>query len=85
MPCWPSTPIWNANWPTRNCTPMPRNVNLSKREADASVTIDRPTTDSFVTSKLAEYRLLPYAAPAYLEQRAPIRDIVMILAGRAEP
>jgi len=42
---------------------MPRNVNLSKREADASVTVDRPTTDSFVTSKLTDYRLLPYAAP----------------------
>lgn len=60
---------------TVDLLPMPRNVNLSKREADASVTIDRPTTDSFVTSKLAEYRLLPYATRSYLEQRPPIRDI----------
>ena len=60
---------------TVDLLPMPRNVNLSKREADASVSIDRPTTDSFVASKLAEYRLLPYATRSYLEQRAPIRDI----------
>ena len=54
---------------------MPRSVNLSKREADASVTIDRPTTDSFVTSKLTPYRLLPYATADYLRQQGPIRDV----------
>lgn len=59
---------------TVDLLPMPRNVNLSKREADASVTVDRPTTDSFVVSKLAQYRLLPYATPAYLQAHAPIRS-----------
>lgn len=59
---------------TVDLLPMPRNVNLSKREADASVTVDRPTTDSFVVSKLAQYRLLPYATPAYLEAHPPIRS-----------
>ena len=60
---------------TVDLLPMPRNVNLSKREADASVTIDRPTTDSFVTSKLAEYRLLPYATPEYLREHPVVRDV----------
>lgn len=60
---------------TVDLLPMPRHVNLSKREADASVTVDRPTTDSFVTSKLAEYRLLPYATAAYLEQHPSIRNV----------
>lgn len=60
---------------TVDLLPMPRNVNLSKREADASVTVDRPTTDSFVTSKLTDYRLLPYAAPSYVAQCGPLRHM----------
>lgn len=60
---------------TVDLLPMPRSVNLSKREADASVTVDRPTTDSFVTSKLTPYRLLPYATADYLRQQGPIRDV----------
>ncbi|WP_026437395.1 LysR family transcriptional regulator [Acidovorax sp. JHL-9] len=60
---------------TVDLLPMPRNVNLSKREADASVTVDRPTTDSFVVSKLAEYRLLPYATQAYLQQQPAIVSV----------
>lgn len=60
---------------TVDLLPMPRSVNLSKREADASVTVDRPTTDSFVTSKLTRYRLLPYATADYLRQQGPIRDV----------
>lgn len=60
---------------TVDLLPMPRNVNLSKREADASVTVDRPTTDSYVTSKLTEYRLLPYATPHYLERHDVIKDV----------
>ena len=55
--------------------PMPRNVNLSKREADASVTVDRPTTDSFVTCQLTQYRLLPYATPHYLEHHASVQTV----------
>lgn len=60
---------------TVDLLPMPRNVNLSKREADASVTVDRPTTDSFVASKLAEYRLLPYATRTYLQQHPAIESM----------
>jgi len=62
--------------------PMPRNVNLSKREADASITVDRPTTDSFVTSKLAEYRLLPYATSAYLSQHPRIASVADLVDHR---
>ena len=54
--------------------PMPRHLNLSKHEADASITVDRPTAENFVTSKLADYRLLPYATPAFLRQHAGIRS-----------
>lgn len=67
---------------TVDLLPMPRNVNLSKREADASVTVDRPTTDSFVTSKLAEYRLLPYATPAYLAQHPAIQTVADLTGHR---
>lgn len=67
---------------TVDLLPMPRNVNLSKREADVSVTVDRPTTDSFVTCKLTEYRLLPYATPKYLQQQAPIEDVAELARHR---
>lgn len=60
---------------TVDLLPMPRNINLSKREADASVTVDRPTIDSFVTCKLAEYRLLPYATREYLRRHPPIHGV----------
>lgn len=67
---------------TVDLLPMPRNVNLSKREADASVTVDRPTTDSFVTVKLADYRLLPYATPGYLQRHPPIHSVADLAAHR---
>lgn len=67
---------------TVDLLPMPRNVNLSKREADASVTVDRPTTDSFVTSKLAQYRLLPYAMPGYLQQHPAIQSVADLAGHR---
>jgi len=37
--------------------PMPRFVNLSKREADISVTIERPVSGNYVVTKLADYAL----------------------------
>ncbi len=55
--------------------PMPRNINLSKREADASVSLERPTNNQFVTSKLCDYRLLPYATAEYLDRHAPITTV----------
>lgn len=67
---------------TIDLLPLPRHVNLSRHEADAAVTIDRPTTDSFVTAKLADYRLLPYATAEYLKQHAPIRSVADLAAHR---
>jgi DNA-binding transcriptional LysR family regulator len=60
---------------TVDVLPMPRNLNLSRREADASVTIDRPSANSFVTRKLSEYRLLPYATADYLKANPPISGV----------
>jgi len=58
---------------TVDILPLPRTLNLSKREADASVAIDRPSANSFVTCKLSDYRLLPYASTAYLETHPPVK------------
>lgn len=60
---------------TVDVLPLPRSLNLSKREADASVAIDRPSANSFVTCMLSKYRLLPYATPEYLDQHPQIKDI----------
>ncbi|TCS39102.1 DNA-binding transcriptional LysR family regulator [Paucimonas lemoignei] len=67
---------------TVDLLPLPRHVNLTRREADATITIDRPTTDSFVTSKLAEYRLLPYATREYLDQHPPIQTLADLASHR---
>ncbi|MBB5391504.1 MULTISPECIES: LysR family transcriptional regulator [unclassified Herbaspirillum] len=53
--------------------PLPRSLNISKREVDTSVALDRPRANSFVTRKLGEYRLLPYATPEYLARHPRIR------------
>lgn len=55
--------------------PLPRSLNISKREVDTSVALDRPETNSFVTRKLGDYRLLPYATPEYLDRHPPIRRV----------
>ncbi|ACC74026.1 LysR family transcriptional regulator [Paraburkholderia phymatum] len=67
---------------TVDVLPLPRNVNLSKREADASVAIDRPSANSFVTCKLTEYRLLPYATPQYLSEHPPIKTTEDLIGHR---
>lgn len=54
--------------------PVPRFVNLSKREADFAVTIERPEEGSYVVSKLTDYCLKLYATPAYLKTHPPIRE-----------
>ncbi len=60
---------------TVDILPLPRALNLSKREADASVAIDRPSANSFVTCMLAKYRMLPYARQDYLDKSPPIKDV----------
>ena len=55
--------------------PMPRFVNLSKREADISVTIERPVSGNYVVTKLADYALQLYATPGYLARQRPIEKL----------
>lgn len=55
--------------------PVPHFVNLSKREADIAITLERPTRGPFVSSKLCDYRLRLYATTEYLEQHQPIHCI----------
>lgn len=45
---------------------VPRFVNLSKREADIAVSIERPETGAYVVSKLSDYKLQLYATRSYL-------------------
>ncbi len=37
--------------------------------------VDRPSANSFVTCKLSDYRLVPYATPEYLDNHPPIRTV----------
>ncbi len=53
---------------------VPRFVNLSKREADLAVSVERPRTGSYVVSKLSDYRLAVYGTPDYLARHPPIRQ-----------
>ncbi|HEX8258546.1 MAG TPA: LysR family transcriptional regulator [Allosphingosinicella sp.] len=46
--------------------------SLSKRDADLVVSVSRPPTGRLKVSKLIDYDLALYAAPAYLAGRAPI-------------
>jgi DNA-binding transcriptional LysR family regulator len=43
-----------------------RSFSLSKREADISITLDRPSSGRIVSRKLTDYRLRMYAHPGYL-------------------
>jgi len=55
--------------------PMPRFVNLSKHEADISVSIERPLSGNYVVTKLSDYVLKLYASRDYLEQHPPITEV----------
>ena len=55
--------------------PVPHFVNLSKREADIAITLERPTRGPFVSTKLCDYRLRLYATADYLEKHEPIRCV----------
>lgn len=60
---------------TVDLLPVPRFVNLSKREADIGVTIERPQSGNYVVTKLTDYLLKPYATRAYLDSHAPIKTV----------
>ncbi|MGD1876689.1 MAG: LysR family transcriptional regulator [Kiloniellaceae bacterium] len=54
---------------------MPRVISLSKREADLTIAITRPKSGRLLISKLTDYHLRLYAAPDYLKENPPIRDL----------
>ena len=54
---------------------MPRVFSLSKREADLTVAVTRPKSGRLLASKLTDYHLRLYAAPDYLKENPPIRDL----------
>jgi DNA-binding transcriptional LysR family regulator len=51
---------------------LPRIVNLSRREADIAITLQRPTRGPYLVTKLRDYKLQLYAAPEYLQANPAI-------------
>ena len=51
---------------------LPRMVNLSRREADIVITLQRPTRGPYLVTKLQDYSLHLYASPEYLASNPPI-------------
>ncbi len=49
-----------------------RHLSLTKREADAAITLAKPQHGRVVSEKLGDYRLRLYAAPSYLQKHPPI-------------
>lgn len=60
---------------TLDLMPVPHFINLSRRDADIAVTLERPERGPYVCSKLCDYRLKLYATTAYLERHPPIRSV----------
>ncbi|MFC5300416.1 LysR family transcriptional regulator [Azospira restricta] len=60
---------------TVDLLPVPRFVNLSKREADLAVSIERPESGAYVVCKLADYRLQLYATRHYLDRNPTISTL----------
>lgn len=52
----------------------PRMVQLSRREADIVITLERPERGPFIITKLTDYTLRLYASTDYLQQHAAIRS-----------
>ena len=53
---------------------VPRIVNLSRREADIVITLERPARGQFIVTKLTDYALRLYASDQYLALRPPVRS-----------
>ena len=53
---------------------VPRFINLSQREADLAVNVERAHGSGQVCSRLTDYRLRLYASRDYLARHAPIRQ-----------
>jgi DNA-binding transcriptional LysR family regulator len=54
---------------------VPRFINLSQREADLAVNVERAQHSGQVCGKLTDYRLRLYGSRDYLARHAPIRDL----------
>ncbi|MDO4706553.1 MAG: LysR family transcriptional regulator [Comamonadaceae bacterium] len=54
---------------------LPRQVQLSRREADIVISLERPTRDSVVVTKLSDYVLRLYGAQSYLARHKPIQTV----------
>lgn len=52
---------------------VPRIVNLSRREADIVITLERPARGPYCTVRLTDYVLGLYASHDYLDAHRPIR------------
>ncbi|MEO4041919.1 LysR family transcriptional regulator [Hoeflea sp. CAU 1731] len=48
--------------------PVPQSFSLSRREADISITVERPQTGRLVARKLVDYALGLYASKTYLQE-----------------
>jgi DNA-binding transcriptional LysR family regulator len=55
--------------------PQPRVVNLSKREADIAVSLNRPPQGRLYTQKLLDFTLGLYASRGYIEAEGTIEHI----------
>lgn len=54
---------------------VPRFINLSQREADLAINIERPRSNTQIASKLSQYRLQLYASSRYLASRPCIHCV----------
>lgn len=52
-----------------------RFVSLSKREADLSITLERPRSGRLISKKLTDYSLRLYASRAYLKTHPPVQSM----------
>ncbi|HJE70550.1 LysR substrate-binding domain-containing protein, partial [Pseudomonas oryzihabitans] len=60
---------------TLEVLPVPHFVNLSRREADIAITLERPERGPYVCRKLCDYRLRLYATADYLASHPPIAQL----------
>ena len=51
---------------------VPRTVQLSRREADIVITLERPERGPYIITRLTDYVLRLYASPSYLAEHPPI-------------
>lgn len=58
---------------TLDILPVPRDISLSKREADIAIALERPQRGPYLCTKLADYTLRLYGTRQYLDQHPAIR------------